>query len=165
MKTYRSARTLVAEIENLLASNKPSFQHSPLDDVIDLLCRGRHYTWAGIYLAVDQSGSQQLFGAGAGVQLGNVALPATRSKILISIKLATHELGVLAVETDRESAFGPENRVLLETVANLLARFLAANGKYLVRKARQISTENSNPKRTPQPAATQPPRSAAVGEK
>jgi len=92
-------------------------------------------------------------------------LPETRSKILVSIKLASRELGVLAVESDRENTFGAEDRVLLEGVADVLARFLAGKGKYLVRKARQISAENSNPKRTPQPVATQPLRSAAVGEK
>jgi len=165
LKTYRSPRTLLAEVEHLLATNKPSFQHSPLEDVIELLCRGRHYTWIGIYLAVGESGSQQLLGAGGNTEPAHVALPETRSKILVSIKLASRELGVLAVESDRENAFGAEDRVLLEGVADVLARFLAGKGKYLVRKARQISGENSNPKRTPQPVATQPLRSAAVGEK
>lgn len=165
MKTYLAPRPLLAEIEHVLASNKPSFQHSPLEDVIELLCRGRHYTWAGIYLAVDDSGSQQLLGAAAGVEPAQVELPETRSKILVSIKLASHEVGVLAVESDRENAFGPEDRVLLETVSDALARFLAGKGKYLVRRARQVASENSNPKRTPQPAATQTLRSAAVGEK
>jgi len=159
VKTYLAPRTLLAEIEHMLGGNKPSFQHSPLEDVIELLCRGRHYTWAGIYLAVGESGSQQLLGAAAGVEPAQVELPETRSKI------ASHELGVLAVESDRENAFGPEDRVLLETVADALARFLAGNGKYLVRKARQVASENSNPKRTPQPASTQALRSAAVGEK
>ncbi len=153
MKTYRSPRTLLAEVEHLLATNKPSFHHSPLEDVIDLLCR------------VGESGSQQLLGAGGNTEPAQVALPETRSKILVSIKLASRELGVLAVESDRENTFGAEDRVLLEGVADVLARFLAGKGKYLVRKARQISAENSNPKRTPQAVATQPLRSAAVGEK
>ena len=65
-----------------------------------------------------------------------MALPETRSKILISIKLASRELGVLSVESDREGAFGAEDRVLLEGVADSLARFLAGRGKYLARKAR-----------------------------
>jgi len=84
---------------------------------------------------------------------------------LISIKLASQEFGVLAVESDRENGFGPEDRVLLETVAHALARFLSGNGKYLTRKARQADSEDSNQKRTPQAIATQPLRSAAVGEK
>jgi len=165
VKTYRPPRTLVAEIEKLLASSRPSFQDSPLDDVIELLCRGRHYPWAGIYVAVKDGGSQQLLGAGANDEPANVELPETRSKILISIKLASQDFGVLAVESDRENGFGPEDRVLLETVAHALARFLAGNGKYLTRKARQADSEDSNQKRTPQAIATQPLRSAAVGEK
>ena len=67
-----------------------------------------------------------------------VALPETRSKILISMKLASRELGVLSVESDRESAFGAEDRVLLEAVADSLARFLTGRGKYLARKAARM---------------------------
>jgi hypothetical protein len=72
--------------------------------------------------------------AGGGDALTEVALPETRSKIVVSIKLASHELGVLSVESDRENAFGVEDRILLEGVASVLARFLAGKGKYLVRK-------------------------------
>lgn len=102
--------------------------------MIDLLCRGRHYAWVGIFLAV-AGGAQQTLGAGRDAP-GELALPETRSKILISIKLASRELGVLSVESDREAAFGAEDRVLLEGVADSLARFLAGRGKYLARKAR-----------------------------
>ena len=77
--------------------------HSPLEDVIDLLCRGRHYAWVGIFLAVERTGAQQSMGA-AGDPPAEVALPETRSKILISMKLASRELGVLSVESDRENA-------------------------------------------------------------
>ncbi len=52
------------------------------------------------------------------------------------MKLASRELGVLSVESDRENGFGAEDRVLLEAVADTLARFLTGRGKYLVRKAR-----------------------------
>jgi putative methionine-R-sulfoxide reductase with GAF domain len=52
------------------------------------------------------------------------------------LKLAGRELGVLDVESDRENAFGSKDRVLLENVAQLLARFLAGPGKYIARKAR-----------------------------
>jgi hypothetical protein len=40
------------------------------------------------------------------------------------------------VESDQEHAFGAEDQVLLEAVANIVARFLAGRGKYLARKAR-----------------------------
>ena len=170
MKIYRSARELLTEIKRVLAANKPSFHHSPLEDVIELLCRGRHYTWMGIYLAVDKNTPQQLLEAGRDQQPGQVALPETQSKILVSMKLATRELGVLAVESDRENAFGSEDRVLLEQVADVLARFLAGPGKYLARKAREAASDapQAEPKpqaRGPQSASVVAVRSAAVGEK
>ena len=136
MKSYRSTRQLLADVEGLLAARQPSFHHSPLEDVIELLCRGRHYAWAGIYLAVAENGSQPSLGAG-GDTPGEVALQGTRSKILISVKLASRELGVLSVESNHENAFGAEDRVLLEAVADALARFLSGRGKYLARRARQ----------------------------
>ena len=62
-------------------------------------------------------------------------MPGTRRKIVITMKIAGRELGFLNVESDREHAFGSEDRVLLERVAGLLARFLTGPGKYVVRKA------------------------------
>jgi len=53
------------------------------------------------------------------------------------MRLAGREVGVFDVESDRESAFGAEDRVLLENVAQLLALFLSGRGKYLARKARE----------------------------
>jgi hypothetical protein len=135
LKVYRPTRQLLADVECLLAYSQPSAHHSPLDDVIDLLCRGRHYAWAGIFLAVGEDAPQQSLGAGGDLP-NEVALPETRSKILISMKLASRELGVLSLESDRENGFGAEDRVLLEAVADVLARFLTGRGKYLARKAR-----------------------------
>jgi hypothetical protein len=135
LKVYRPTRQLLADVECLLAASQPSPHHSPLEDVIDLLCRGRHYAWVGIFLAVEQTASQQSLGAG-GDPPAEVALPETRSKILISMKLASREIGVLSVESDRENGLGSEDRVLLERVADVLARFLIGPGKYLARKAR-----------------------------
>jgi hypothetical protein len=51
------------------------------------------------------------------------------------MKIAGREVGFLSVESNRENSFGSEDRVLLERVAELLARFLTGRGKYLVRKA------------------------------
>jgi hypothetical protein len=113
LKVYRPTRQLLADVERSLAASRPSAHHYPLEDVIDLLCRGRHYAWVGIFLAVGEGASQQSLGAGRDAP-GEVALPETRSKILISMKLASREQGVLSVESDREGAFGAEDRVLLE---------------------------------------------------
>lgn len=135
MKAYRSTRQLLADVEGVLADSRPSFHHSPLEDVIELLCCGRHYAWVAIYLTVGANAPQHSLGAGSNT-LDQVELPETRSKILISMKLASRELGVLSVESDHENAFGAEDRVLLEGVADAVARFLVGGGKYLARKAR-----------------------------
>jgi putative methionine-R-sulfoxide reductase with GAF domain len=137
LKVYRSTRQLLADVEGVLAASQPSFHHSPLEDVIELLCRGRHYAWVGIYLAVGANAPQHSLGAGSD-RVDQVELPETRSKILITMKLASRELGVLSVESDQENAFGVEDRVLLESVADALARFLAGRGKYLARNARRM---------------------------
>ena len=149
MKVYRSTRQLLADVERLLAASQPSAHHSPLEDVIELLCRGRHYAWVGIFLTVEESTPQHSLGGGSDAP-GEVALPETRSKILISMKLASRELGILSVESDGENAFGAADRVLLEEMANVLARFLAGRGKYLARKAR---TDGSRMERAGTPAA------------
>ena len=137
MKAYRSTRQLLADVEGVLAASQPSFHHSPLEDVIELLCHGRHYAWVGIYLAVGASAAQHSLGAGSDMP-DQVELLEARSKILISMKLASRELGVLSVESDRENAFGVEDRVLLESVADVVARFLAGRGKYLARRATRM---------------------------
>lgn len=135
MRPYRSTRDLLADIENALAENRPSFHHSPLEKVTGLLAEGRHYGWVGIYLTLEKQPAMPL--------LPNAAHPArfeasgTRKKVIVTMKIAGREIGFLNVESDRESAFGSEERVLLERVAGLLAKFLTGPGKYLVRKAGQ----------------------------
>ena len=133
MKSYRSSRTLLAEIEDVLASNRPSFHHSPLERVTEILSEGRHYSWVGIYLTVGQKASSPLLETAH--HPAHLAVPGTVRKILVSMKIAGRDLGYLSVESDREAAFGADERVLLERAASLLARFLAGPGKYLVRKA------------------------------
>ena len=166
MKIYRSARELLAEIEQLLATNKPAFGCSPLDRVIEMLVKGRHYSWMGIYLTVGEK-SQHLLGASGDAGLSTTALPQSRSKMLVEMKLASREIGVLAAESDREFPFGSEDRVLLENVANVLARFLAGPGKYLVREAREKAAASNAavPTRGPQSASRNHRTAAAVGEK
>jgi putative methionine-R-sulfoxide reductase with GAF domain len=145
VKSYRSARSLVADVERALANNRPSFHHSPLEDVADLLIKGRHYSWVGVYLSVDSDHSSALLETHP-AHPAQVAMPGTRKKILVSMKVAGREVGHLNVESDRDNAFGSEERVLLERIAGMLARFLAGPGKYLVLRA-------AKPEPTPKAAA------------
>jgi len=168
LKTYRSAPQLLAQIEQLLAANKPSFHHSPLDDVIEIMCQGRHYSWMGIYLAIEEN-RQQLLGASAETSVDTPALPNTQSKILVAIKIASRKLGVLAVESNRQNAFSPAERVLLKKLAIVLARFLTGRGKYIIRKTREAVAAArlaEVPARRPQTVSEgKRSISAAVGEK
>ncbi|HSL68801.1 MAG TPA: hypothetical protein VK864_01100, partial [Longimicrobiales bacterium] len=67
MKTYRSPRNVIAEVERLIASAKPSFHRpSALAQVVALLCSTRHYSSAGIYLAV---GDRVALRASSGLRL------------------------------------------------------------------------------------------------
>jgi putative methionine-R-sulfoxide reductase with GAF domain len=134
VKSYQSTQKVVADIEALLSRNRPSFRRSPLEEIAELLASGRHYSWVGIYLTVEQNSSAHVESS---VHPAHVAVPGTVKKIVVSIKIAGRELGFLNVESDRENAFGAEDRVLLERVAGLLARFLTGRGKYLVLKARK----------------------------
>ena len=139
MRTYRSTRNLLADVKKVLADNRPSFHHSPLEEIAGLLCEGRHYSWVGIYLTLDEKSSSALLEE-ALIKPNQVAVHGTRKKIVVAMRVGGRELGFLNVESDRESAFGSEDRVLLDRVAGLLARFLAGpRGKYLVLKAARVS--------------------------
>ena len=138
MRPYRPTNAILADIQRTLAS-KPSFHRSPLELVAGLLCEGRHYSWVGIYLALDPKAAPALLQDASDLHPAQVAAPGTRKKILVAMKVAGREVGFLNVESDRENSFGSEDRVLLERVAGLLARFLTGPGKYLVRKAAKPS--------------------------
>ena len=139
MRPYRSTRDLLADVEQALAENRPSFHHSPLEKVAGLLAEGRHYGWVGIYLTLEKQPATPL--------LPNAAHPArfeasgTRKKVIVAMKIAGREIGFLNVESNRENAFGADERVLLERVAGMLAKFLVGPGKYLVRKAGEPEPE------------------------
>jgi putative methionine-R-sulfoxide reductase with GAF domain len=155
VKTYLSAPKLLADIERLLAANKPSFRRSPLDPIIEMLAKGRHYAWVGIYLA---TGDNPQIGESAAAVM---TLPQSRTKILVSIKAGAREVGVIAAESQNENAFGREDRVLLENVANQLARFLTGPGKYLVRRAREAAGEPKS--KSPESAPAKGTKLAAAG--
>jgi len=143
VKPFRSTRDLLADVEQLLAENRPSFHDSPLEKVAGLLAEGRHYGWVGIYLTLEKQLAMPLLPNAHPAQF---EASGTRKKVIVTMKIAGREIGFLNVESNRENAFGADERVLLERVAGLLARFLTGPGKYLVRKA-------GEPEQKPQAAA------------
>ncbi len=134
MKPYRSTRDILADIEHVLDANRPSFHDSPLEKVAGLLAEGRHYGWVGIFLTIEKQPAMPLLPT---AQPARFEASGTRKKVIVSMKIAGREIGFLNVESGRDNAFGSEERVLLERVAGLLAKFLTGPGKYLVRKASQ----------------------------
>jgi hypothetical protein len=164
VKAYRAPRVLLAKVKQILAK-KPSRQHSPLAEIIALLCQGRRYLRMAIYLAAERNYPQHLFEAGGAPHAGQSQVEA-RSQLLIELKIAGRAIAVLQVESERENAFAGDDRVLLENLASLLARFLTGPGKYLLLKARQ-SRAQAAPMRGPQSVPLgigQGSKTAAVGE-
>ena len=175
MKTYRSARDLLKQIDQLLAA-RPAFQKnsSPLDQVVEILYGGRQYFWIGIYLVAGEAVVRESFRGPVppchtvALGVGNVGTAGesglmkvipdvsadptysmcfaeTKSEIVVPIRIGQHVLGVIDVESDRINAFGGQDRVLLKQVAERLARFLQNQGKYLLRKAREAGQTRSVP--------------------
>ena len=163
---YRSARDLIADIQQALDAKPAPRAATPLEKTVELLYKNRGYFWIGIYLVVGEKVVRQCFrgpvppchefafgkgNVGTTGQTGLVkVIPdvredptysmcfiETRSEIVVPIKIAGRTLGVIDVESDRVNAFGPQDRVLLKAVAMKLARYLTSNGKWLVRRARE----------------------------
>jgi putative methionine-R-sulfoxide reductase with GAF domain len=134
LKRYRSPREVLAEIEKLVAA-RPSISAplSVLDETAELLYRARNYSWIGIFLhAGEELVRQASRGAAA-----DPDTPQTRSTIVVPIKIVGRELGAIEAESEREYAFGRQERVLLERVAARLARYLATRGKHVLRRLRE----------------------------
>ena len=92
----------------------------------------------------------------------------TKSEIVTPIKIGARILGVIDVESDRLNAFSSQERVLLEQVSKMLARYLTTDkGSRLMRKAREESHQaqaETEPHKPPQSARPELSR-AAAGER
>lgn len=138
---------------------------APLERVTRILYQGRHYFWIGIYLVIGETAVRQAFcgpvppchtftlgkgNVGTVGQRGvtkvvpdvsadstySMCFRETKSELVVPIKIGTRILGVIDTESDVSNAFSSEDRVLLERLADLLARFLTSDGRYVVRHAR-----------------------------
>ena len=143
MKRFRTFPALLADAESLLAKAKPSFRHSALQDLVQMLCDGRHYAWVGIYLAVAAPEPHRLLDAGADSERQLSEEPSPRNRILITLKVGPREIGLLEVESDRPGAFGSAEVAFLEQLSGMLSRYLAGPGKLAVRRARETSAATS----------------------
>ena len=137
MKTYRSPRNIVAQVQNLVAPLRPS-PHPPsvLARIVKLLCDGRHYERAGIYLTIN---NREVPRAISGPQAASQ--PGT--DLSVPIKIASHTLGSLRVQLAPGHTSNFEERVLFHEVAEIIALYLSGNGKYLIRRAREALRESA----------------------
>ena len=166
MKTYLTPRNVVAQIKQLVAADKPSPRPpSALVRVLKLLREGRSYERAGIFLSINGREVPRAF---SGPQ---TAASQPGPELSVPIRIGNHALGSLRVQVAPGHVFGPEERVLLHEVAEVLAVYLSGKGKYLVRKAREAlreTTASSGETRGYQPASDKgglEMRRAAAGEK
>lgn len=193
-KLYRSAHHLITSLRELLAPNPASKGGDVLNEVVEQLYEGRGYFWIGIYLAAGDKVIRQCFRGPVppchsfALGVGNVGTTGqkgvtkvipdvsldstysmcfleTKSEIVLPIKIASRILGVIDVESDRPNAFSRQERVLLEQVAQMLARYLTTDqGKRLLRKAREKSNATraeAEPHKRPQSARPGLSRAAA----
>jgi hypothetical protein len=147
VKTYRSPRDVLAEIDHLLAENKPSTSSpSVLVQTAKLLHDARNYYRVGIYLVINDRVVRQAI---CGPELPKPGTPpSSRAEIATPLKVGTQTLGYLRAEGEPSAAAGlpSEDRVLLKETAFALARFLRGRGRYLMRKAREAVREAAEAK-------------------
>ncbi len=152
MKSYRPARQLLAEVEQVLAK-KYSPRAQTVEQVLGILQEGRCYSYAGVFLALEDQDRRQFVGK----ELTSVAsVEENKGRLVVPIKMPGRLLGVLHVETDRANGFSGIDRQLLADVAARLAMFLSTNGRYIVFRAKM------QPVAAEEPA---PAKRAAAGEK
>ncbi len=165
-KRYYSPPELLNACQELLDEFSPATDVSPLDKLLKLLYCQRQYFWIGIYFVLGDKVVRQAmqgptppchefeFGKGnvgtAGQSgllkvIPDVAVDATysmcflqvKSEIVVPIRIGGRTLGVIDAESEHPNNFGRADRVLLEGVAAILARFMTSRGKVLVRHARE----------------------------
>jgi len=162
IQRYQPPRTVLASVKEKLAPGGASKiasapNHSVLDQVVEVLSRGRGYSWVGIYLA---AGEALAPGSMAATEAESAAHAAAHSstKLAIPIKIALRTMGVIEVEAPNARSFSRQEQALLGQVAEELARYLTTNqGKLLSRRARAATPstmpEVSTPK-NPQAQST-----------
>ena len=186
-RRHRPAQDVLSSLKDLLVSKPAAAPAEVLDRTVDLLYEARGYFWIGIYLAAGDKVIRQCsrgpvpscdsFELGKGNvgttgQTGvtkvvpdvskdptySMCFVDTRSESVVPIKIASRNLGVIDVESDRLDAFSRQERVLLEQAAELIARYLTTDkGKLLSRKAREQSgAEKSEPQPHKRPQSARP---------
>ncbi len=146
MKTYSSAAAVLAQVERALAARystgvrmkpSPQVQHArwgPLGGVLELLRAARNYSRVELSLDLDEQHAVEISVAAEGKED-----TGTRSEYATAVTVAGRQAGQLRVFHEHADAISQPDRVLLKRVARQLALFLAGEGRYVLRRARQRS--------------------------
>jgi putative methionine-R-sulfoxide reductase with GAF domain len=159
IQRYQPPRTVLASVKEKLApggasKNAAAPNHSVLDQVVEVLVRGRGYSWVGIYLAAGDA--EMPPGSKVTTEAESGSHPASQSsaELSVPIKIASRILGVIEVEASPAKNFSRQEQALLSQVAEALARYLTTNrGKLVSRKARAATS--STMRRVPTPKSPQ----------
>ena len=133
---YHSIQNVLSAIRKVLVVGRVRSRVDAgevLEQVADLLCTGRNYRWVEIYLTAGERTSTSEI---------TEADPDNFTAVTFKfrIRIANHTLGVIVIEPFKAEFAGSKERVLMEQVAKLLARYLTLDrGKGLLRKARENS--------------------------
>lgn len=175
MQRRQSAREVLQSVREKLASAADSSPapRSPdvLQQVADLLSRGRGYSWVGIYLAVEDTtgaaeASSVALAESASDSSRSARFPESKSEMVVPIKIAIRTLGMIDVES-QAGAVSRQERVLLGQVAAAIAQYLTTSRGKLRRRQARAQAASVRPESRPQkgPQSARPEKSrAAAGE-
>ncbi len=144
MKTYPSAAEVLAQVKEALAARYstgvrlkpcPQIQHArwgPLGRVLELLRASHDFTQMRLSLDLDPQNAVDI-----SVVAEEKRDATIRSEYATPVTVAGRRAGELRALDERENAISAPERVLLKRAARQLALFLAGEGRYLLRRARQ----------------------------
>jgi GAF domain-containing protein len=151
--TLTDPEVIVRRVEE--AARRQTGVQDLCDRVVAILEQGRRYFWVGIYERHGDRAVRRAYrgpvppchsfrlgegNVGTAARTGltrvvddvaadptyRMCFAATRSELVVPIRRGQEIVGVIDVESDREAAFGEEDRDFAERVAAILAPFLAA---------------------------------------
>ncbi|HZI57757.1 MAG TPA: hypothetical protein VFF39_13330 [Verrucomicrobiae bacterium] len=163
----QSPSLALTAVKERLASSAMARPAEALDGVAEALCRGRGYSWLGIYLAVESLGVKQ---ASSGDAVAGATMADLQGEIAVPIKQGTRTLGLLVAETGRQANSARQDRALLQQVTKFIARYITINRAQqrlrLIQEKPQAAQQQpqiSQPQKGPQSVRPAMRRAAAGG--
>jgi len=172
IQRYQPPRAVLASVKEKLApgaasKTTPARNQTVLDQVVEVLSRGRGYSWVGIYLAAGDAEPAPGAMVTTEAESGSHAAPRSGVKLAVPIKIASRILGIIEVEAAPARPFSRQEQTLLSQVAEEVARYLTTDrGKLLSRKARaESSSATPDVPAAKGPQAESPVTRAAAGQR